>query len=1393
MERGPRGASKVIDTAKPKLGPSPKVLWRLRLSASCALLAAIAFIQSPGLIVNDTKYDLSERPGLMLEKILHLWDPIGNFGQVQNQAYGYLFPMGPFFLVGDFVGLPPWVVQRLWWTLVMVVAFLGIVKLASVLGIGQGWPRILGGFAFALSPRMLTNTGPISIEDWPSAIAPWVLIPLVLASQGKGAIWRQSARSGVAAACVGGVNAVASAAIVPMAALWVLTRRFSWRSVRLGVWSGLFVVLATLWWLVPLLVLGRYSPPFLDYIESAAATTSPATIADALRGTTKWVPYVAADYSAGRQLLSDSFLILQGGIVVIAGFIGLSRRDLPERRFLLTSLFAGLFLVTMGHLGDPQGAFAASLHEFLDGLGAPLRNTHKWDVLIRVPMVLGLIHLTSVVGTSVSNGRRVVVPDLKVMRLGVVSLVAVACVGATSVVWSAAGLASTGSIQSTPDYWKQAAGWLERHDDGRRTFVTPGSPFGDYFWGRPMDEAIQALSGAPWATRSVIPLVPGANIRMMDAIESRLVNGVGSAGLHEYLVRAGVGRILVRNDLLPNTSTPSLARVHQAIEQTPGLVRVATFGPPTGGDTRLDGGQRSAVFVDDGRMARYDAIEIYEVTDPKSTPTNAATFAVGDLTRFVGDSASLLTALELGAVGPAPTEFARDVPPSVVPDSWVLTDGSRRQEVDYGRVHDNRSASIARNEPWRASRPVRDYDTGTAEQWLSIPEVRGARSISATSSASDVGFFAELVPAQQPFAAFDQDLATAWVSGKAVNGRHALTITFEQPVVMSEVTLSAPIVDGARTRSVFVRTAAGRVRTDLAPGDTTTVQLPPGRTDYLTVEAQSDLLQPLRLSEVAIDGVDVSRPLVLPTAPETWGAPTTIVLATDANDRDGCLVVVRDVRCAPSNERLGEDGRVLDRIVTQAQAASYEASLTVSPWGGQELTDLIQRGADQKVSASSQSVHDARSGALAAIDGDERTGWVAGLNDADPTLTFRWNEPRRLDRLDISNALGLVAATPTRVSLDFGGAPQQDLELEGGVARFDPVTTDSVSVRFTAADGAVSGSSVDGTGRNLPVGVSELFWNGDRRADRAALSTAREVRPCGSGPDLEVDGERVRTRLVGSDTDLYRGVNVPARLCGITSLSLSAGEHRLTIRGNSVVRPIGLRLGPVTASTPGGAVSAHEDQQRISARAEGAAAGDLLLLRINQNAGWRAEQAGHRLTPLTLDGWQQGWRLARADANVDLTFAPDRIYRAGLWIGLASALLVLLAAFAPRLGRVRSESIDEWLCGRVVAVPAVLVVGWILGGLPGLGAMIAGSVLALLLGGRNDKSVMFWGSGVVGVGLGAAYLAYVVRPWGTDTAWAGHFAWVQLLTLGVLAFGALIGFPRRVRRPARRTAGRSTV
>jgi len=119
-------------------------MWRLRVATGCVLLTGLAFWQLPGRIVPDTKVDLVVAPGAWLARALHAWDPAGNFGQMQNQAYGYLWPMGPFFLAGDLLGIPDWAVQRLWWALLLIVAEgLSYEEAAQVCGVGCAWPGCL--------------------------------------------------------------------------------------------------------------------------------------------------------------------------------------------------------------------------------------------------------------------------------------------------------------------------------------------------------------------------------------------------------------------------------------------------------------------------------------------------------------------------------------------------------------------------------------------------------------------------------------------------------------------------------------------------------------------------------------------------------------------------------------------------------------------------------------------------------------------------------------------------------------------------------------------------------------------------------------------------------------------------------------------------------------------------------------------------------------------------------------------------------------------------------------------------------------------------------------------------------------------------------------------------
>ncbi|MDO5097516.1 MAG: alpha-(1-_3)-arabinofuranosyltransferase family protein [Corynebacterium sp.] len=510
------------------------------------LLGCLSVAQPFGKIAADTKHDLVANPGGFLAQASHAWTDVFPFGQLQNQAYGYLFPHGTFFWVLQ--SAPDWITQRLWWWLVLSVGYSGMVAVLRACGLtGVAVPVAAG--MYCLSPRTLTTLTTISSETWPMMVAPWVLLPLLRSPLTSQAV----CRSVVAVALMGAVNATATiAACVPagLALLWqvVFYARPACRRRQLGLslcWlCGCGLV--SVWWIVPLLVLGAYASPFTDYIENATVVTNWLNIAEVLRGTTSWSPFVEAERQAGHLLATNPYLVIATMIMAGIGVYGLSRKFVG-RGFWWVMLALGIVVLCGSTL----------VTGFLDGAGVAFRNVHKFDVLVRLPLTIGLAQVIS----------RLALPQPR--RVAAAVAVGLIAAAATAPAWSLR-LLPLGAYDSVPGYWAEAAKYLNTHAAGTRTLILPASSFARQDWGWTRDEPAQALLEVPWAVRDAIPLVNPETIRGLD--------GMSMYPTEENLSRHGIGAVIIRHDLAHKHRLFSAERnFPNAISKQFGEVEVVIF------------------------------------------------------------------------------------------------------------------------------------------------------------------------------------------------------------------------------------------------------------------------------------------------------------------------------------------------------------------------------------------------------------------------------------------------------------------------------------------------------------------------------------------------------------------------------------------------------------------------------------------------------------------------------------------------------------------------------------------------------------------------------------------------------------------------------------------------
>ena len=1393
-------------TPAPMQVPPLSRCW-LWLVATVAL--TLSFAASPGQISPDTKLDLTANPLRFLARATNLWNSELPFGQAQNQAYGYLFPHGAFFLAGHLLGLPGWVTQRLWWALLLTVGFWGLLRVAEALGIGSPTSRVIAAAAFALSPRVLTTLGSISSETLPIMLAPWVLLPTIVALRGEAdrSVRRLAGQAGVAVALMGAVNAIATLAGCLPAVIWWACHRPNRRWRRYTAWWLLALALAMSWWLVALILMARISPPFLDFIESSGVTTQWSSLVEVLRGTDSWTPFVAPDATAGAPLVTGSVAILATCLVAAGGLAGLALGGMPARGRLVTMLLIGVVLLGAGYSGGLGSPLAHHVQAFLDAAGAPLRNVHKLESVIRIPIVLGLAEVLGRIplpGTApkVEWVHAFAHPE-RDKRIAVAMVILTALLAGTSLAWTGR-ITPPGTFSAIPRYWHDAADWLSEHNTGAptagRVLVVPGAPFATQLWGTSHDEPLQVLGNSPWGVRDSIPLTPPQTIRALDSVQRLFATGRPSAGLADTLARQGISYIVVRNDLDPDTSRSARPiLVHRAITGSPRLAKVAQFGAPVGP------GPVSGFITDSGLRPRYPAVEIYRVAAATGDPAAPYLADTDRLARIDGGPEVLLRLDErrrlAGQPPLGPVLMTADAERARLPipagTGVTVTDTPVARETDYGRVDDHSSAIRAVGDARHTFNRVPDYPAPGAETvyggWT------GGR-LTASSSSSDATALPDVAPATSPAAAIDGDSATAWVS----NGLQSavgqwLQVDFDHPVTNSVITItpSATAV-GAQVRRVEVATANGTttLRFDEA-GKPITAALPYGETPWVRITAIATddgsagvqfAITDLSITQYDASGfahpVDLRHTALVPSPPPN-AAVARWDLGSEPLGRPGCAEGPGDpatTQCAASMALTPETSVTFSRTLTVPQPVSALPTVWVRARPGPKLADLIAEPDTTRARGDSDLV-DVLGSAYAATDGDPTTAWTAPQrvvqHKTPPTLTLTLPGPTELTGLRLVPSRSSVPTHPTMVAVDLGDGPQvrevngsQSLPLKSRV-------TDTVTVSLLDWDDVIDRTAL-GFDQLKPPGLAEIAVLGaDGKpiapAD-AARNRARTVSvDCAHGPVIAIAGRFVHTSIQTTVGALLDGAPVNAQPCDRQPIRLPTGQQELLISPGPQFFVDGAQLsGPLAAESPTAtatpAATGAWGPARREVRVPAAAASRVLVVPESINAGWVAHTStGTRLTPVAVNGWQQGWVVpAGTSGTITLTFAPNPLYRAGLAGGLALLpLLALMAWWPARRRRLDDPAARPWAPGPWAA-PAVLTAGAVIAGV--VGALVFGTALGLQWAlrdrpRRRDVITAWLSAG----GLILAGAALSRHPWRAVDGYAGHSAGVQLLALISLA------------------------
>jgi hypothetical protein len=1358
----------------------------LTLAAGCYLLA---LLQRPGLASSDTKIDLHVDPSGFLGDVAAVWSPTGSLGHIQGGQYGgYLWPMGPFFALLHGLGLSPWVVQRLWLGTLLALGAWGVVRLLDALlpDRGRGVAHVVAGLMFVLNPYVVVFSSRTTITLLGYALLPWLLLVVHRGVHAGERRWFWAAAFGLlVTSSGGGVNAAVTGWLLVgpllLAVYEVLVCGAEWRALRAFAWRTVVAsLLASVWWIVPVLVQAGYGIDFLKFTEQVGSIWNTTSLPESLRLMGYWPSYLGVGYTdrlrpyfgdAGTLLFDPAVLVASLLVPALAlwGFVW-TRRWRYGPFFLLLAL-TGLLVMSVGFPeGTPLRKAATFAYNHVQAVQF-LRTTYKAGPLLALGLAclggVAFAELWRRVGGAVrdaSRGSRRRVAASTRLRVGATLAAAALLVFASLPLFQ--GRAVELTWKRIPAAWKAAASGLDRDlPHGSRALVLPGQPFAFYRWGGTVDPILPSLTERPVAIRNVPPyddlhavdllwttdnlvqqqrLLPGELPSLLDLLSARSV----VSGTDDDVARSGGMPPAEAARALLGAGLPRPARLYGP---------VGSFAAP--GDT-LDTAQRLP------EVRRYDVPSARGLV--RVEPASPATVVDGSASG-VGDLASLG-----GLARGRALLYAGDLDASqirqaaVAGGDVVVTDSNRRRAFVASRPRQSNGWTLpASVTPSPDAALLDPFARGSEAQTVAV--YSGARSVEAPYSPQIAQF-----PEHRPYAAFDGDVATTWLAEAELDpSKYWVQAVLDRPRDIPYVDVlpdaSNPLVVVTRVsvdgRDFPVHRGWNRLPVRLRGASTVRVAITGHRT--LGAAAGSvggirevrvpglrirEMLRPPLVAERALAGQDVSRAGLSYVFERTTAddplrrGPVAVGSRLTGNRAEDEAALVR----AAVDPELG-----LDRAFSPPAARrwSLDGWATVSPATPDAVADDLAGVRAGGVLFASSGRFEGRPGwrGSSAFDGSRATAWASPWLAGGRTWIAWVNpRPRGLRRFRLIRS-PLPARFPTAVRVSYAGHATGALPVAADGSVTLPGRVRSRSFRITVL--AAAGSA------RPAVAVAEIRGRGvpHAKVPRAGALRGRCGDLAGTLGTVALGARRIALRPSGPVADLDAGRPLRVNLCG-PPRALGAGPAELHVPPGAL-RPLTLRLhsrapDPVahSAAAPGRVL----DPGRM-----GRGSYDGVRLQVNQpswlvlgesyNRGWQASCDGRDLgAPRVVDGFANGWRVQPGCRRASFSFGPQRAVDWGYAIG-ALACLVLLGLMLLRRPRTAPATSDPlpaedrtWRLPLVRALAAGLAAAVVFGFVFALRAgVVIGPVTALVLWrGINPRQMITIAGALLAIAVPAIYLIF---------------------------------------------------